>query len=110
MSSSWQSSHSKLSDQRVGQHAPPQATYPRGQANAGVMAKPEAKLVATRSPIMVRIALSCLHEAPGSLPGFGIGWQRPYACGGRRSVTGITEMWVYCFYGRPKAGQELGEC
>ena len=53
-----------LSGQRVGQQAPPQATYPFGQANAGVTTQVDAKVITKRSPIIliIRVALSCLHE------------------------------------------------
>ena len=48
----------------MGQQAPPQATYPFGQANAGVTTQVDAKVITKRSPIIliIRVALACLHE------------------------------------------------
>jgi hypothetical protein len=66
------------------------------------MAKVDAKVIATRSPIILitRMALSCLHGAPGFLPGFCIGVERSYPQACRRYVMGITQILFFKALGK----------
>ena len=83
----------------MGQQAPPQATYPFGQANAGVRTQVDAKVITKRSPIIliIRMALSCLHELRVSSR-LRDWLERAYAYLCRDNVTGITKC---VFFQRP---------